>query len=747
MLSSLAAAPPAAAAIVGWRGDGTGRYPDADPPTEWARVAKTVKALSAQSRKPRATDKGESIPDGVIRHWLVLGPVPIPAGAKHDSEYIPGEATLSPDENEKAAGSAWKPVSAESSWVDFLGLFKDAGKKPEGAAYAHAYIYSRGGKPLAMNLMFAGGLKCWLNGKQVHSNKNGHGARVRLKPVQGWNRLLLRCVPAKESWYINLVLFGAEPGEFETKNIVWKTRMPSVGYGAPIVVGDRVFVSSEPYDLVCVNKADGRILWVRSNNYFETTSPAERRADPRLGQLAPVAARVGEINAAYASPGGPTSAMAKEKGELQKKLNLAMRKIDRKKYGMAKGQDVGYAGVTPVSDGKHVYAWFATGVTACYDLDGNRKWMALDNHKEIEHGFSTSPLLVDGKVIVYMRERIAYDARSGKVVWRHLMFNPNKNQYYHFHGTGFVVPVGREKVIVYPNGEIVRVADGKTLFIDFWKVGGGPQQISSPVLDKGVVYKLKNDGKFMFFRIPAVVGDKVTPQVIRTGQLDTGKFPKFYGIWCNASPLCHNGLLYCVEDEGVLSVLDVNTGEVAYQKLLDADPFMHHNFKGRGGVASSPTLAGDHIYIWGNQGTTLVLEPGRKFKLVAKNRIEHTVWPNHWRERQEVTYTCPVFDGNRIYFRGEENLYCIGGPGKPRSSGTRSGRKPKARRPKAIPRVAKPVTDEQKARGLVSVAENYIRIGAVDQARAKLTEVLEKYPATQGARAAKEKLDELGTAP
>ena len=60
---------------------------------------------------------------------------------------------------------------------------------------------------------------------------------------------------------------------------------------------------------------------------------------------------------------------------------------------------------------------------------------------------------------------------------------------------------------------------------------------------------------------------------------------------------------------------------MVYQKLLDADPFMHHNFKGRGGAASSPALAGNYIYIWGNQGTTLVMEPGRKFKLVAKNRI------------------------------------------------------------------------------------------------------------------------------
>ena len=70
----------AAAGVVGWRGDGTGRYPDAVPPTEWCHVAKAVRELSAQARKPKGADRGKPIADGVVRDWLVLGPVPIPEG-------------------------------------------------------------------------------------------------------------------------------------------------------------------------------------------------------------------------------------------------------------------------------------------------------------------------------------------------------------------------------------------------------------------------------------------------------------------------------------------------------------------------------------------------------------------------------------------------------------------------------------------------------------------------------------------
>ena len=30
---------------------------------------------------------------------------------------------------------------------------------------------------------------------------------------------------------------------------------------------------------------------------------------------------------------------------------------------------------TPVTDGKHIWVKYSFGVVACYDLDGNRKWL------------------------------------------------------------------------------------------------------------------------------------------------------------------------------------------------------------------------------------------------------------------------------------------------------------------------------------------------------------------------------------
>ena len=70
-------------------------------------------------------------------------------------------------------------------------------------------------------------------------------------------------------------------------------------------------------------------------------------------------------------------------------------------------------------------------------------------------------------------------------------------------------------------------------------------------------------------------------------------------------------------------------------------------------------LAGKHLYFFGNSGATVVLEPGRQFKQVAKNKIEGLAMTGTWGERQDRAVACPVFDGKRLYYRTESGLYAI----------------------------------------------------------------------------------------
>ena len=84
---------------------------------------------------------------------------------------------------------------------------------------------------------------------------------------------------------------------------------------------------------------------------------------------------------------------------------------------------------------------------------------------------------------------------------------------------------------------------------------------------------------------------------------------------------------------------------------------------------SSPALAdgvfvpffGQHIFLCDNQGTTVVIEPGRAFKEVARNRLD-TVLDRHLPlpAQETLTYSPPITDGNLIFLRGERYLYGIG---------------------------------------------------------------------------------------
>ena len=63
---------------MGWRGDGSGKYPAADPPTSWSQTSTAIEGLRFSAGKAAREEAGIPMPDGVVRQWLILGPVPCP---------------------------------------------------------------------------------------------------------------------------------------------------------------------------------------------------------------------------------------------------------------------------------------------------------------------------------------------------------------------------------------------------------------------------------------------------------------------------------------------------------------------------------------------------------------------------------------------------------------------------------------------------------------------------------------------
>ena len=64
-------------------------------------------------------------------------------------------------------------------------------------------------------------------------------------------------------------------------------------------------------------------------------------------------------------------------------------------------------------------------------------------------------------------------------------------------------------------------------------------------------------------------------------------------------------------------------------------------------VYPSICLAGGKLFVSGDQGRTLVIEPGREYRELASNTLEQF-------------RSSPVFDGGRIYIRGLNHFFCIG---------------------------------------------------------------------------------------
>ena len=254
------------AQVVGWRLDGSGCYPDANPPRRWVGAV-SLKGLTYQAAKPKGdAPAGKSLEGGIIRSWLVLGPVDAPKDAAAGAEILKGEADLSPDAGEKLGELAWKKVESDAALVNMTTLI---GKKTDAAAYAHVYVYSPADTTLFLNLIIGGPTVVWVNGKpgpklppyQYWRNK------IVLPLTKGWNRVLLRTMSSKMygtySWFLHPVFYGDPKGPLETKNVRWT--VPLGGAGAPIIVGERMFLQSEPYDLICLDKNTGKVLWVRSN--------------------------------------------------------------------------------------------------------------------------------------------------------------------------------------------------------------------------------------------------------------------------------------------------------------------------------------------------------------------------------------------------------------------------------------------------------------------------------------------------
>jgi outer membrane protein assembly factor BamB len=147
------------------------------------------------------------------------------------------------------------------------------------------------------------------------------------------------------------------------------------------------------------------------------------------------------------------------------------------------------AASTPATDGQRVYTYFGSYGLLAYDLAGKELWRKRLAAPPSQYGAATSPIVVDGKVILQLdgndgrSELLALDARTGDPVWRTprplLREGWSTPIVWAHDGRDEIITVGSNRLTAYGAG------DGKEL----WWVGGlTPQPITSAVLGEGMLF-------------------------------------------------------------------------------------------------------------------------------------------------------------------------------------------------------------------------------------------------------------------
>lgn len=395
---------------------------------------------------------------------------------------------------------------------------------------------------------------------------------------------------------------GNPPVEWsETKNVQWKVSLPGRGTSTPIVWENQVFIL--------------------------TAIPTGRKVAVKPDAVPP----------------GPNAHMVDPPSEVQRftvmSLDRATGKILWQQTAREKvphegyHRDHGYASGSPVTDGKHLVAYFGSNGLFCYDLDGRLLWQKEFGLQRTRYGYGegTSPALHGNTVVILWDHEgddfiVALDVRDGKELWRQKRDEP----------TGWSTPLvvehdGRRQVVVNGMNKIrsYDLSTGELL----WQCAGTTlNAIPSPVAGQGLVFVTAGfHGNALYAIRRGSRGDITgTPTVVWTRKKHTPYVP---------SPLFDGNRLYVPSwNNPVLSVFDAATGTALVET---------QRIEGIQSIYASPVGADGRVYLVGRDGNTAVLRMTDKLEVLARNRLE------------DGFDASPAVAGNQMFLRGRQFLYCL----------------------------------------------------------------------------------------
>jgi len=298
-----------------------------------------------------------------------------------------------------------------------------------------------------------------------------------------------------------------------------------------------------------------------------------------------------------------------------------------------------YASSTPVVNEQGVFiAWgVPTHVNVqAFSHDGDKIWERDLGRYVSQHGFGTSPIIVDEKLILLNSQDaeelpegvepgkssvIALDLKTGETQWENARITTR---------VCYGVPC-----VINQNGKTLILAAGTTEGFYAIDAQTGKTEWEFPAFDKRVVSSAVLDSGLLLSSCGSGGGGN---SLIAISIL--GKPQEVYRVQRAApyvpTPVISAPWVFLWADNGIVTCLELKTGKTQWQERIG------------GNVSSSPVIAGDRLIGISEDGVVTVLKAGPKFEKLGEIRLDDTI------------RSTPAITANEVLLRTDRYLICVG---------------------------------------------------------------------------------------
>ncbi len=391
----------------------------------------------------------------------------------------------------------------------------------------------------------------------------------------------------------------------ETENMLWRLALEGKGHSSPVVWNDRIFLTTDIEGEVIPGAKEP--VHIRAGEPYK--HPATLSADRR---------HTLKVMAIDASRGEIAWTRTVHDGSV----------FDNRHRRNT------YATPTAATDGERVYTYFGSQGVFAFDFEGELIWeVDFGDVATWGHGHGTSPILFENLLIFQIDQNegdgsflVALNTTSGEEVWK-----TTRKERINY-SSPILVGSGDQTSIVtssYHNVIAYAVYSGKEL----WRTPGFlGNAVPTPVANGRMVYAVSGypDKLVRAIPIPSNPPPSGTVEAAWEYTKGTGYTP---------SPLLYGDYLYLVSDQGLLTCLRADSGEVVYEGKRIPTPTRVH---------ASPVAWDEKILLSGLEGDFFVVQAGPEHKILGHSSIGETV------------IASPALAGGRLYLRSEDALYAIG---------------------------------------------------------------------------------------